>query len=90
MIDLRPRHVTLWKNGRPFRSIVTPQPFGQERAKELWSKVRPVMDVFYNATVEEIAYVNAVWATLGGSSCRMDAFFEILNGRIEPPNERKS
>lgn len=83
-IDLKPRKVVRWIEGRRTElEKVQPQPFTQERAREIWAQRGPLWILPDNAlTPEEYAYVLAIWDTLSGNSCWMDAFLKILNGRI--------
>jgi hypothetical protein len=59
-------------------SDVEPQPFGPERAQELWDARG--LQWSMNLTPGEDAYVRQVWDNMkSGSSTWMDAFFRIMN-----------
>jgi hypothetical protein len=83
-INFSPRKIVRWDNGRTVHLNITPKPFGKERAEEIYASRSPWQGcVTKQMTLEEEAYVMAVWDTIpSGSSCFMSAFFEILNGRV--------
>jgi len=79
-INLTPRKVVNWgKAGKVINLNVTPTPFNANRAQEILSTVK-YGDIPSDAmTNEERAFVHAVWDTMQGSSCFMDALVRIKN-----------
>jgi hypothetical protein len=87
--DLSPRTVIRWHFGERVEvPDVVPTPFGPGRARELrgpdflhayYSRTEPCM------TDGELAYLNAVWDTMPGCTCRYDAFRRILDGKVPTP-----
>ena len=82
-IELNPRQVVSWESGTRHEETATPEPFGAERAAAIWAQRLLQGAVEHAMTKPEVAYVYAVWDTMGGSSCWMSAFYAILNGQIE-------
>lgn len=100
-LDLKPRMFArmqkLESGGRvpnPNKKLVTPKPFGPERAKQIvhdskaatisygpWTdKMRDMM------TDEEIVYVLAVWDCCDGSASFLTAFNRIQNNNVPEPD----
>lgn len=77
------RNVVRWKNGERVEiKDVTPTPFGPCRADQIWSH-REYADFPYDAATDgELAFIHEVWDTMPGSSCFMDAFSNIAQGRV--------
>jgi len=61
---------------------VEPTPFGSTRAQEIWASRGFCWDLDKRLTPGEDAYVRKVWDTMSGTTCWMDAFFRILNGKV--------
>lgn len=55
----------------------------KQTAIEVWNNRGLQNDITSVVTPEQDAYIRAVWATMPGTTCYMDAFFEILNDRID-------
>lgn len=62
------------------RPGVEPTPFDRGRAAQIWAARGLQNTVTHAMTPGEVAFVTALWDTMGGSSCWMSAFYEILNG----------
>ena len=62
---------------------VQPVPFGPERAERLWAQ-RGWQNSLGRSdlTVGESNFVRAVWDTMAGGSCWMDAFHRIRQGKL--------
>ena len=93
MVNLSPRKVVMWVGGNEPRrefSDITPETFGPERANEIMAQCKakathgPWSDQLDKTLkVEEKAYVLSVWDTMPGNTSFLDAFFRILNNRLE-------
>lgn len=78
-IDLSPRCiVTRWVNGAPIYTVAVPTPFGKARADAIWAS-RGIQWTLA-MTDGEIAYVDALWATMDGDTHWLNAFWSIQQG----------
>jgi hypothetical protein len=60
----------------------TPEPFGRERAQEIWSRRGLACDFTGVLTPGEDAYVRQIWDTLDGDASFIVAFEMIRHGRV--------
>lgn len=58
-----------------------PTPFGSARAEVMWS-TRGLQNTIRDIEPGEDAYVKAVWSTMPGNTCWMDAFHRIRTGTV--------
>lgn len=58
-------------------------PFGVERAEAIYAERGP-FGALADVTPGEDAYVAALWATMPGTTCWMDAFHRIRRGEVLP------
>jgi hypothetical protein len=81
-IKLTPRRIVRWYPGgsRVVHENITPTPFSRERAEDIW-EARRGLEQALTMTLEEEAYVHAVWDTMSGSSSFMSAFHVIRGGK---------